>query len=324
MNKAQTLARERNWTFRAGLASLLGAVLALVGFVLLQSSLGGGANFESLAEAHKNSSTVWIAGVAATVGYALLVLPMHFLFRAVQSRSPQVRKQLIGVVVLGPVLLAVSGIVLAAGTQQAANTYLDGKAKLTLSPKEANEECSSESKDKGAESFAKDFPAAAGATSLQACEEKKTEEDKASNAITDSSLIKIGQFSGLAGDLALVIALLYTGLWAMRTGLLSRFWGSLGMAVGIAALIGFAPIAFIWFFYLGLLLIGKLPNGRPPAWAAGEAVPWPTAGQRVAKEIEPPDSDAIDVGEFDPPENPPPSNGNGGGERRKRKRRGRG
>lgn len=326
MTKAQTLARERNWTFRAGLASLVGAVLALAGFLFLQSSLAGNANFESLAEAHKNSSSVWVAGVLTTVGYALLILPMHFLFRAVQSRSPRVKKQLIGVVVLGPVLLAVSGVVLAAGTQQAANTYLDGKAKLTLAPKEANEKCVSERKDKGAESFAKDFPTGAGATSLQACEEKKTEEDKASNAIRESSLIKAGQFSGLAGDLALVVGLMYTGLWSMRTGLLSRFWGSLGMAVGVAALIGFAPIVFIWFFYLGLMLIGRLPKGRPPAWAAGEAIPWPTPGQRVAEEIEPPDPDAIDVGEFDAPENPAPSNdnGNGGGQRRKRKRRGRG
>lgn len=322
------LARERNWTFRAGLASVLGALLALGGFFFLQSSLGGEANFESLAEAHKNSSSVWIAGVLTTVGYALLIVPVHFLFRAVQARAPQVKKQLIGVVVLGPLLLAVSGVVLAAGTQQAANTYLDGKAKLTLSPKEANEKCVSDRKDKGAESFAEDFPAAAGSTSLQACEDKKSKEDEASNAIRDSSLIKVGQFSGLAGDLALVIGLMYMGLWSMRTGLLSRFWGSLGMAVGIAALIGFTPIVFIWFIYLGLLLVGRLPNGRPPAWAAGEAIPWPTTGQRVAKEIEPPDPDAIDVGEPSSGDDSTPSNGGGGngngggGERRKRKRRG--
>lgn len=323
MTKAQILARERNWTFRAGFAALVGALLALGGFFFLQSSLGGDANFESLAEADKNSSSVWIAGILTTVGYALLIVPVHFLFRAVQSRSPQVKKQLIGVVVLGPLLLAVSGVVLAAGTQQAANTYLDGKAKLTLTPKEANEKCVSDRKDNGAESFADEFPAAAS-TSLQACEDKKTEEDKASNAIRDSSLITVGQFSGLAGDLALVIGLMYMGLWSMRTGLLSRFWGSLGMAVGIAALIGFAPIVFVWFIYLGLLLIGKLPSARPPAWAAGEAIPWPTTGQRVAAEIEPPDSDAIDVGEPDPAEDPAPSNGNGGSQRRKRKRRGQG
>ena len=75
----------------------------------------------------------------------------------------------------------------------------------------------------------------------------------------------------------------------MRAGLLTRFWGSLGMAVGVAALIGFFPFSLIWFIYLGLLLLGRVPGGRPPAWAAGEAVPWPTPGEKAAAELEAPD-----------------------------------
>ena len=90
----------------------------------------------------------------------------------------------------------------------------------------------------------------------------------------------------MAGGLSLVVALLYTCLWAMRVGLLTRFWGSLGMAVGIAALIGLTPLALLWFLYLGVLLVGRIPGGRPPAWAAGEAIPWPTPGQTAAKELE--------------------------------------
>src|SRR6202000_2245839 len=107
-------------------------------------------------------------------------------------------------------------------------------------------------------------------------------EDFASNAIKGSSLVKVSQFVGLAGGLSLVVALLYTCLWAMRTGLLSRFWGSRGMAVGIAALIGLTPLALLWFLYLGVLLVGRIPGGRPPAWAAGGAIPWPTPGETAA------------------------------------------
>ena len=82
------------------------------------------------------------------------------------------------------------------------------------------------------------------------------------------------------------MALVYSCLWAMRFGLLSRFWGSLGMALGVAALLLLVQFCLIFFIYFGLLLVGKLPGGRPPAWAAGEAVPWPTPGERMAKEIE--------------------------------------
>ena len=67
----------------------------------------------------------------------------------------------------------------------------------------------------------------------------------------------------------------------MRTGLLTRFWGSLGMALGVAALLLLVQFTMIWFIYFGLLLLGRLPGGRPPAWAAGEAIPWPTPGEKA-------------------------------------------
>ena len=81
----------------------------------------------------------------------------------------------------------------------------------------------------------------------------------------------------------------------MRTGLLSRFWGSLGMALGVATLIGLVFFLLIWLVYFALLVLGKVPNGKPPAWERGEAVPWPTPGEKAAAELEP--EDGWDEGE---------------------------
>ncbi|MDX6602069.1 MAG: hypothetical protein QOF13_1271 [Solirubrobacterales bacterium] len=324
MDTPEILSRERLWSPRVGVAAVLGGLLALLGFILLQSSLGGDANFESLEEAHKNSSTVWLAGAATCVGYLLLTAPLFFLFRAAQVRSPRVKNQMVGLVVLGPLLLGISAPLISGGTQEAADSYLAGSAKLTLTPAEAKKECDEDKQGQSAKEFGEEFEPAAGQTPLVACEDKKAEEDKASNAIKDSSLLRIGQFAGLAGGLSLVIGLLYTGLWAMRTGLLTRFWGSLGMAVGFASLIGFSPLTFIWFVYVGILLLGVLPGGKPPAWDAGEAVPWPTPGQKAAAAMEPDDPDTIDVGseEIDSTDPPEPPYGNGSGEPpRKRKKR---
>jgi hypothetical protein len=302
---------------RVGFASILGAALALVGFVLLRAALSGSANFEGLEEAHEHSSSVWLSGVATLVGTVLLVAPMVFLFNAARARSTTVRNQLIGVVVLGPLLLGISGVLLAAGTQEAANNYLDGKSKSTLTAKEATQECKEDESKSGAQGFGEDFEASGGKTSFQACEAKKQNEDRASNSIKDASLVSIAQFFGLAGGLALVIGLMYTCLRSMRVGLLTRFWGSLGMAVGVAALIGFSPIMMLWFIYLGVLLVGWLPGGRPPAWEEGEAVPWTTPGERAAAGLEPSEPD---VGE--PVEAPePPQIENGSGEERPRKRK---
>jgi hypothetical protein len=237
---------------------------------------------------------------------------------------------MIGVTVVGPVLLAVSAIALSAGTQQAASSYLEGTAKPTLSPKAAKEECVSERKDKGAKSFVESSDAGQGESAVAACQGKKIKEDEASNAIKDASMVKIGQFTGLVGGLALVVGLFYTCLWAMRTGLLTRLWGSLGMAVGVAALIGLTPLALLWFLYLGLLLCGWVPKGRPPAWAAGEAVPWPTPGETAAQKLEGSEApQAEGIPEPDIPQLPeesegesPPQPSEGSAERpRKRKRR---
>ncbi len=280
----RALGWEGTWIKRAGAAGVIGSLLGLFGFVLLQATINGSTNFEGLREAH-GASGVLLAGASSGLGYFLLIGPLYLLFKAALRRSPKMRAQLVGIVILGPLLLGVSAILLAVGTGQAADKYVTGSPESTLTAKEAAKECREERQDKG-KSFGEDFEGTAGQSPMQACESQKHEEDKASNAIKDTALITIGTFAGLAGALALVIALFYTGLWSLRTGLLSRFWGSLGMAVGIAVLIGFTPLGFLWFFYLGLLFIGILPGGLPPAWAAGEAVPWPTPGDKAAKELE--------------------------------------
>ncbi len=306
---SRLLEREKLWEARAGFAALVGGILALAGFVLLQASVSGGdANFEGLTQAHDRSTTIWLSGVATLVGYGLLAGPLLYLFRAAQGRSERVRNQFVGLVILGPVLLGIAGLALAAGTQQAADTYIEGKADSSLTPREAKADCAKERKDLGAKKFAEEFEATGPSAQLAACQTQMRKEDLASEAIKSSSIVTAGRFMVFAGGLALVVALFYTGLWSMRTGLLSRFWGSLGMAVGVAALIGFTPLTMLWFVYLGFLLLGKVPGGKPPAWAAGEAVPWPTPGQRAAADLEGPSAEPGD------------SEGPGEG-RRKRKQR---
>jgi hypothetical protein len=316
---SELISREREWTTRAGLAAVVGSLAAFAGFILLQVSLNGATNFDSLREAHEKGSTVWIAGIATAIGYILLAGPLLFLFRAAQGRSDRVKNQFFGLVLLGPILLGLSGLALAGGTQQAANTYLDGKAKSTLTPKEAKSECREERHEEGAKEFAEEFEGHAGQTPLAACQEQQQQENLASNAIKDSSIVTIGQFVGLAGGLSLVVALLYTCLGAMRVGLLTRFWGSLGMAVGVAALIGLTPFALIWFLYLGILLLGRVPGGRPPAWAAGEAVPWPTPGERAAADLE--GTEGVEAPSLPEPDMPKPADPDEGGEARPRKRK---
>ncbi|MEA2380849.1 MAG: hypothetical protein QOH72_820, partial [Solirubrobacteraceae bacterium] len=85
------------------------------------------------------------------------------------------------------------------------------------------------------------------------------------------------------GGVLLAVALLLISLNAMRAGLLSRLMGIVGMFAAatfvIRGLDPFGAIRAFWFAALAMLIIGRLPSGRPPAWSVPEAVPWPTQQQ---------------------------------------------
>ncbi len=194
----------------------------------------------------------------------------------------------------------------AVATNDAAKEFVAGDAEPGITAKAAGEECQSELKDLGAEEFGEEFGGGPQAAALRQCTVTRVGDEAASNAVSEAPTRDIATGFGLGGRLGLAVALFYSCLFAMRTGLLTRFWGSLGMALGVAALLLLVQFTMIWFIYFGLLLIGRLPGGRPPAWAAGEAIPWPTPGDRAAESLE----------ASEPPDEDPEQ-----GERRKRKQR---
>ena len=307
-SKAEIRAREQRWALPVALATLL-AVALIVASRLVNEASGEGAA-ELLRSVDEHSGSVLVSGLMQALAFALLAFPLAYLFRAAAARSERVRSQLIGLVVAAPLFLGLSAGLAVVAQQEAADQFLAGDARSTLTRAEAKEECAADREDEGAEDFAEKFEPAAGETATAACEDRKVEDEEARNARADSSLAPLVTGLGIAGALGFVIALFYTCLWAMRTGLLSRFWGSLGMALGVATLIGLLPFLLVWLLYVAFLFLGKVPGGRPPAWQAAEAIPWPTPGERAAAEMEPKDG-------WDEEE----AEGEEGSPKRKRKRR---
>jgi hypothetical protein len=283
--KAEIRARESRWAIPAALATL-GAVALIIGSRLVNEASGEGAA-ELLRSVDEHSGSVLLSGLMQALAFALLAFPLAYLFRAAAARSERVRSQLIGLVVAAPLFLGLSAGLAVVAQQEAADQFLAGDARSTLTRAEAKEECAADREDEGAEDFAEEYEPAGGETATAACEDRKVKDEEARNARADSSLAPLVTGLGIAGALGFVIALFYTCLWAMRTGLLSRFWGALGMALGIATLIGLLPFLLVWLLYVAFLFLGKVPGGRPPAWEAAEAIPWPTPGEKAAAEMEP-------------------------------------
>lgn len=305
MSPQETREAESRWALPAALAAFVAVALMIVPGLV--SSISGSGEAEVLRSIDEHSGSATLAGLLQAAGFLFLILPLVYLFRAARARSERVLPPMAALVVVAPLLLAVGTFIFSEARNEAADDFVAGKAKPTLSAKESKEECESDREDEGAEDFADEFEPKKGESALAACEKRKREDDAASNALSDASLSPVAQALTLAGGLLFAISLFYTCLWAMRTGLLTRFWGSLGMALGIAVMIGFFILAIVWFLYLGLLYLGKLPGGKPPAWEAGEAVPWPTPGERAAADLEP-----SEPGEAGP---------EGAAEKRKRKQR---
>jgi hypothetical protein len=111
--------------------------------------------------------------------------------------------------------------------------------------------------------------------------------DAVNRALTRGTALEISQYLGLLAGLALAAGMVGTGLGASRTGVLPRWMMYLGI---FAALLAFTPFGLalgllgplvpaFWMVATGILLAGRWPGGDPPAWAAGEARPWPSPAQ---------------------------------------------
>ncbi len=106
-------------------------------------------------------------------------------------------------------------------------------------------------------------------------------------ALTKGAVNVGSQYIDLLVTLFLMAGMIATSINAIRVGLLTRWMGVIGIfaAILIFLPIGGATLEIIpafWMLGMGILFLGRWPNGDPPAWSSGEARPWPTQAERRA------------------------------------------
>jgi hypothetical protein len=284
LGRQEILDRERRWARPAAIAAIGAAPLYVASVILDQ---GGdvptaGLDTERYRVIDASASDLLASTVLRSLAFALMCVPLFYLFRAAAARSERVSGAMIGFAFIGPVLLAAQGAI-----AWVAQTNV-----------------------------ASDFVAASGPGgdiySLL------------DDLVEDSSAFDVASNLLFPAILGMLVAMIYVPLQAMRVGLLTRFFGTLGMALGagmlfIAPAISLLTIS-IWFLWLGLMFIDKIPGGpRPPAWEAGVAIPWPRPGDEP-REPEP-ESEEEDAESVMQPEQRDHSARRERARRRKRKRR---
>jgi hypothetical protein len=355
-SKQELLDFQARWMRPAGICAILGA-LVVAASLPLQPSTGGDNDAERLTKFH-DQSTELIVGQGILIGVAILLfIPLlYVLIKAAQGRTDRIRRRMVALAFVGPILFAVSGFLVAVGLSDVSDEFAtQAPAKERQAREQATAAQATAPKNQSGKQS--NQPAQGGTTTAQATTTteptstsgttttpststtprtpdqaaSKARDDLASNLLDDSTLLKVGSLLRFVGLIALVFALIYIPLWAMRTGLLTRFWAMLGLALGVSLLL--VPVGIfglvLWFAAVGLMLAGWWRAPLPPAWAEGVAIPWPGRGDDIGP---PPDRGASatvegsgrQVSEETLPENgtgETPEPGETQGQRRKKRKR---
>jgi uncharacterized protein DUF4386 len=326
-SKQELLAFQDRWMRPAGVIAIAGALIFAAALALQQVGVGDN-DAERLNNFHEHSGQLLLSqGVLNGIAFIAFVFPLYVLFRCAEGRAEQVRRGMVAFAFIGPALFAISGLILAVGLNDVSDEFVKQRP---AAEQQARQQAISEAKaPKGEKS---PTTTAAPLTPSQAAANKK--DDLATDLIDDSGAVKTGALLRFPAIIGLVLGLIYIPLWAMRTGLLTRFWASLGMALGASlVLIPFGILGVVlWFAVIGLMLAGWWPGPRPPAWATGEAIPFPRPGEDIGPPEERGPSGAVEGSGREVSEPPLPEQGaeeeggplgeTQGQRRKKRKRRG--
>jgi Domain of unknown function (DUF4386) len=276
VNREEQLEWEARWSRPAAAAAAVGVALPILATVYQNSQIAAPARGRDTAVVgmrvvDQNHDVLLVGGALQAIAVALVGAVLAYLYRVVKYRRPELPSAALILGVLGPILYGLAAFVL-----------------LNLD------------RFDNADAFFASGPQT---------------EARADDLIVERSGFTLGL--GIAGTLAMAFGLISISLAAMRAGITSRFLGIIGVILGALFVIGqvvpvFAPLV-IQFFWLGamiVLFLDRWPGGRGPAWAAGEAIPWPSAmDQAKAREA----AQGGEVPESEAPSAPKPS-------RKKRKR----
>jgi hypothetical protein len=248
MNRREILDREQRLAPYAGACAIAVPVLLIGANFALNSALAtpGGLITDGIVAVDEAGAGLTISIIMRAFGFGLMAVPLFYLYRAAKARSDRVLGLMAGFAVLGPACFAVSALLIYVGQTQLANDFI--------------------------------ATASAGGDIYTVFDDLRD----------DNGVLVASSFVTQLAALSLIVGMVYIPLQAMRVGLLTRFLATLGMALGVLTSFPLFPgasdmmliVLALWFGWLGFLILDRIPRGRPPAWAAGEAIPWPRAGEQ--------------------------------------------
>jgi hypothetical protein len=351
LGRERIIERERRWARPAAFAALGGLLLLIIGLIQRASVPGEDQTADQLRAFHDHAGALEVSAVLTGLAFLLFTIPLLYLFRAAQARNPRVQRALVAFCFIGPALIGAQNIVNGLAISNVASDFVERSGEEQERPPSefgrqvARDPRSIEKVTFHTDSNRLEVEQADGTfywTKYQPANEAQllnevddanidNEDDAdgvvgdafAERLLDDSGGVTVGRSLLFPALLGMIVVMVYTPLQALRAGLLTRFFATLGMALGASLVLlpQASVLIALWFGYLGLLILGKAPGGRPSAWDAGEAIPWPKPGEELGSETgqsgEAIEGEATEL----PAGAEPPPGGQPGSQKRKRKRR---
>ena len=235
MNRRQILEREERLAPYAAWCAFLVPLTFIISIGIRgQITFPDGLPTDQLPVIDLNGGPLLAATALQALSFALMAVPLFYLFRAAQARSERVLGAMVAFTVIGPGAIAAQAVLSYLGTTQLASDFI--------------------------------AEASAGGDIYTVFDDLRD----------DSSLLISSSVAAQLGFLALIVAMVYVPLQAMRVGLLTRFFATLGMALGVITFIlpvdVLQPALPLWFAWLGVIILGRAPGGRPPFGARRAAL----------------------------------------------------
>jgi hypothetical protein len=281
VGKQEQLQWERKWAPPAAAAALVAALLPIASTIWASSLLGTlpstNSEDEFLRKVNDHAGGYVAAGVISSIGTIALAAVLVYLYRAIAARRPQIPRIALILAVAAPLVAGGAGVARQAVIANTASDYVSHPPpKATVSVAEQTK--------------------LNGLTGKAYTDERNKLDSKPARDKLKSGSVTTVAYIGLIANLLLGVAFVLIGMHAMRSGLLSRFMGILGVIVGALTavpILGGAPVVqLFWLVAMAILFLNRWPQGRGPAWDAVEEIPWPTAQDRrdalAGSDAEPP------------------------------------
>jgi hypothetical protein len=242
----ETLAwEERNRTW-AVVAAGIGAVLPLIGlFVAPKPKANQVPELTSaLIYFHNHATGFVVSQIVIAIGSIASGIALLYLYHATKARRPQMQSAARVLAILGPILLAVAGVVGQVYLAQKAGDFV----KTAKTDADANKILT------GGVRVATGSAGIAGQFALGFA-----------FVLISLNAMRAGLLTRFMGVLGILV-----GVFPVLLSLLASTLSGVGG--------GPAPIVqFFWLGALGYLFSGRWPNGLPKAWKTGKEEPWPSS-----------------------------------------------